>query len=70
MMGAMPGWRARAGAPAPGQLGLFGGGGEPAGPKLEPSQQKVLEALRAVMLEETTPLEALNLLARLQRELK
>ena len=51
----------------PGQLGLFVA--EP-GPKLEPSHQKVLEALRAVKVEETTPLEALNLLAKLQRELK
>ncbi len=57
------------GAPSPGQLGLFGGGAEP-GPKLEPSHQKVLEALRALKLDETTPLDALNLLARLQRELK
>jgi DNA mismatch repair protein MutS len=56
-------------APSPGQLGLFGGGAEP-GPKLEPSQQKVLEALRGVKVDETTPMEALNLLAKLQRELK
>jgi DNA mismatch repair protein MutS len=53
-------------APAPGQLGLFGGGG----PKLEPAQQKVLESLKATKLDELTPLEALNLLAALQRELK
>lgn len=57
------------GAPAPGQLGFFGGVAEP-GPKLEPSHQKVLEPLRAAKLDETTPLEVLNLLARLQRELK
>ena len=55
-------------APSPGQLGLFGGA-EP-GPKLEPSHQKVLEALRGVKVDETTPMEALNLLAKLQRELK
>jgi DNA mismatch repair protein MutS len=61
--------RRTARAPSPGQLGLFGGVAEP-GPKLEPSHQKVLEALRAVKLDETTPLEALNLLAKLQRELK
>jgi len=57
------------GAPSPGQLGLFGGGAEP-GPKLEPSHQKTLEALKAVKVDELTPLDALNLLARLQRELK
>ncbi|WP_233261296.1 DNA mismatch repair protein MutS [Vitiosangium sp. GDMCC 1.1324] len=56
-------------APSPGQLGLFGGVAEP-GPKLEPSHQKVLESLRAMKLDETTPLDALNLLAKLQRELK
>ncbi|WNG58175.1 DNA mismatch repair protein MutS [Archangium gephyra] len=56
-------------APSPGQLGLFGGGSEP-GPKLDPSHQKVLEALRGVKVDETTPMEALNLLAKLQRELK
>ncbi|MET0404934.1 MAG: DNA mismatch repair protein MutS, partial [Cystobacter sp.] len=57
----------RASAPAPGQLGLFGGGG---GAKLEPAQQKVLESLKATKLDELTPLAALNLLAELQRELK
>jgi len=57
------------GAPSAGQLGLFGGVAEP-GPKLEPSHQKVLEALRAAKVDEMTPLEALNLLARLQREMK
>jgi DNA mismatch repair protein MutS len=31
---------------------------------------KVLEALRTTSLDTTTPLEALNLLARLQKELK
>jgi DNA mismatch repair protein MutS len=56
----------RTSAPAPGQLGLFGGGG----PKLEPAQQKVLESLKATKVDELTPLEALNLLAALQRELK
>jgi DNA mismatch repair protein MutS len=55
-------------APAPGQLGLFGGGD--AGPKLAPAQQKVLEALQGASLNELTPLDALNLLAKLQRELK
>ncbi|HYO54670.1 DNA mismatch repair protein MutS [Archangium sp.] len=56
-------------SPSPGQLGLFGGVAE-SGPKLEPSHQKVLDALRALKLDETTPLDALNLLAKLQRELK
>ena len=60
---------AKAAAPAPGQLGLFGGGGE-AGPKLAPAQQKVLESLQTAALNELTPLDALNLLAKLQRELK
>ncbi|MBM7116143.1 DNA mismatch repair protein MutS [Archangium primigenium] len=59
---------AKASAPAPGQLGLFGGGS--AGPTLAPAQQKVLESLQAASLNELTPLEALNLLAKLQRELK
>ncbi|MDY7231065.1 DNA mismatch repair protein MutS [Hyalangium rubrum] len=59
-----------------GQLGLFGGGetgpvaqaqGAPAVPA---EHLKVLEALRSTALDTTTPLEALNLLARLQKELK
>ena len=58
---------AKAAAPSPGQLGLFGGG---EGPKLDPAQQKILEALKAVNPDELTPLEALNLLAKLRRELK
>ncbi len=58
---------------AAGQLGLFGGAGEapvPAGPAVPPEHRKVLEALRDVSLDSTSPLEALNLLARLQKELK
>ena len=58
---------------AAGQLGLFGGeagGGAQAAPAVSPAQQKVLEALRNTSLDTTTPLEALNLLARLQKELK
>jgi DNA mismatch repair protein MutS len=50
---------------AAGQLGLFGG--EAAVP---PAHAKVLEALRNTPLDTTSPLEALNLLARLQKELK
>jgi DNA mismatch repair protein MutS len=57
---------------AAGQLGLFGG--EAAAPQeapaVPPSHLKVLEALRTTSLDTTTPLEALNLLARLQKELK
>jgi DNA mismatch repair protein MutS len=56
-----------------GQLGLFGGeagGGGQAAPAVSPAHQKVLEALRTTSLDTTTPLEALNLLARLQKELK
>ncbi|HSP79686.1 MAG TPA: DNA mismatch repair protein MutS [Myxococcaceae bacterium] len=52
---------------SPAQLGFFVA--EP-GPKLEPSHQKVLDELREVSVDEMTPLEALNLLARLRRELK
>ncbi len=35
-----------------------------------PAQQKVLEALRAASLNDMTPLEAINLLAKLQKDLK
>jgi DNA mismatch repair protein MutS len=58
---------------AAGQLGLFGG--EPAvaappSPPVPTSHAQVLEALRQAPLDTTTPLEALNLLSRLQKELK
>lgn len=36
----------------------------------EAAQQKVLEALRAASLNDMTPLEALSLLAKLQKDLK
>jgi DNA mismatch repair protein MutS len=58
---------------AAGQLGLFGAE-EAAAPQAAPAvpaaHLKVLEALRTTSLDTTTPLEALNLLARLQKELK
>jgi DNA mismatch repair protein MutS len=58
---------------SPGQLGLFYVA-EPTPPPqpaaLPPAQQKVLETLRAVSVNDMTPLEALNLLARLQKDLK
>ncbi|HEX8705501.1 MAG TPA: DNA mismatch repair protein MutS [Myxococcaceae bacterium] len=53
------------------QLGLFGAGEPaPAAPAVPAEHLKVLEALRGTSLDTTTPLEALNLLARLQKELK
>lgn len=57
------------------QLGLFGAAAAPpppaapAAPALSPGQQKALEGLQAARVNELTPLEALNLLAKLQREL-
>jgi DNA mismatch repair protein MutS len=55
-----------------GQLGLFPGAAPaaPAAPAVPAAHLKVLEALRDTALDVTTPLEALNLLARLQKELK
>ncbi|NTX02452.1 DNA mismatch repair protein MutS [Myxococcus sp. CA040A] len=55
-----------------GQLGLFG---EPAPvappvPTLPASHQQALETLKAVSVNTLTPLDALNLLAKLQRELE
>ena len=54
------------------QLGLFGAGeaAAPAAPAVPAEHLKVLEALRGTSLDTTSPLEALNLLARLQKELK
>ncbi|RYZ17317.1 MAG: DNA mismatch repair protein MutS, partial [Myxococcaceae bacterium] len=52
-----------------GQLGLFGGAAPVAVPPVPPAQSEVLEALRAASVDRMTPLEALNLLAKLQREL-
>jgi DNA mismatch repair protein MutS len=63
----------RGGRTAAGQLGLFGGeeaAAPQAAPAVPPAHLKVLEALRSTSLDTTTPLEALNLLARLQKELK
>jgi DNA mismatch repair protein MutS len=56
-----------------GQLGLFYVGEPPPAAQqaaVPPAQQKVLEALRAASLNDMTPLEALNLLAKLQKDLK
>jgi DNA mismatch repair protein MutS len=58
---------------AAGQLGLFGAEAAAApqvAPVVPPAHLKVLEALRTTSLDTTTPLEALNLLAQLQKELK
>jgi DNA mismatch repair protein MutS len=55
------------------QLGLFGGGeagAAQASPAVPAEHLKVLEELRGTSLDTTSPLEALNLLARLQKELK
>jgi DNA mismatch repair protein MutS len=51
---------------SPGQLGLFASDHAPA---LSVGEAKVLAALRELSCDTTTPLEALNLLARLRREL-
>jgi DNA mismatch repair protein MutS len=63
----------RKGASA-GQLGLFVAEPAPAlqasSPSLTPAQQKALDTLKAVTIDRMTPLDALNLLARLQRELE
>ncbi|MBL0694392.1 DNA mismatch repair protein MutS [Comamonas sp. JC664] len=61
----------RAASASPGQLGLFGADPAPtaaAGPT--PAQQKALEGLKAATIDRMTPLDALNLLAKLQRELE
>jgi len=50
-------------APPASQLGLF------AEPRRDPREQEVLDALRALAVEETTPLDALAALARWQRKL-
>jgi DNA mismatch repair protein MutS len=55
-----------AGKPPP-QLPLFVS--EPS-PRLDPEQVAVLEALQAAALDDTTPLEALNLLAGLKKRLE
>ncbi|MBJ6762225.1 DNA mismatch repair protein MutS [Myxococcaceae bacterium JPH2] len=66
---------ARRAAPAAGvstgQLGLFGAEPAPmaAAPAPNPLHQKVVEALQAAAIERMTPLDALNLLAKLQRDL-
>jgi DNA mismatch repair protein MutS len=64
----------RKGASSAGQLGLFVAEPAPAlqasAPAVPPSHQKVLETLKAVTVDRMTPLDALNLLARLQRELE
>jgi DNA mismatch repair protein MutS len=64
---------ARRGASA-GQLGLFvaepAPALQPSSAALSPAQQKVLDTLKAVTIDRMTPLDALNLLARLQRELE
>ena len=53
------------------QLGLFGAGeAAQAAPAVPAEHLKVLEELRSTSLDTTTPLEALNLLARLKKELK
>ncbi|MCY1041576.1 DNA mismatch repair protein MutS [Corallococcus sp. bb12-1] len=52
-----------------GQLGLFGGVAPVAVPPAPPVHSEVLEALRAASVDRMTPLDALNLLAKLQREL-
>ncbi|MBF5040931.1 DNA mismatch repair protein MutS [Aggregicoccus sp. 17bor-14] len=57
--------RTRPAAPTA-QLGLFVAEAPPA---LSPAAQRALEALKSVAVDQTTPLEALNLLARLQKEL-
>jgi DNA mismatch repair protein MutS len=53
-----------------GLLGGVGGGAPQAAPAVPPAQLNVLEALRNTSLDTLTPLEALNLMARLQKELK
>jgi DNA mismatch repair protein MutS len=64
---------ARRGGSTAGQLGLFVAEPAPtlqASPAvLPPAQQKVLEALKAASIDRMTPLDALNLLAKLQRDL-
>jgi DNA mismatch repair protein MutS len=58
---------------AAGQLGLFGAeaaAAPQAAPAVPSAHVKVVEALRNLALDTTTPLEALNLLAQLQKELK
>jgi DNA mismatch repair protein MutS len=66
----------RAARVSAGQLGLFGGEAPApqapasAAPAVPPAHLKVLEALRTTSLDTTSPLEALNLLARLQKDLK
>jgi DNA mismatch repair protein MutS len=56
-------------AVAAGQLGLFGEPVAPA-PALPASHQKALEVLKSAAINNLTPLDALNLLAKLQRELE
>ncbi|HET9449318.1 MAG TPA: DNA mismatch repair protein MutS, partial [Aggregicoccus sp.] len=58
--------RASRGAAPTAQLGLFVA--EPP-PTLEPAAQRALDALRSAPLDQTTPLEALLLLAKLQKDL-
>jgi DNA mismatch repair protein MutS len=48
-----------------GQLGLFGGDGAPT-----PAEEETLDALRTLDLDRTTPLEALDVLARLAARLR
>jgi DNA mismatch repair protein MutS len=52
------------------QLGLFGAADPAPQAAVPPAHQKVMETLRALSLNDMTPLEALNLLAKLQKELK
>ncbi|XXF81595.1 DNA mismatch repair protein MutS [Myxococcaceae bacterium GXIMD 01537] len=52
------------------QLGLFQAAAPAPQPALPAAHQKALEMLRAVSVNDVTPLEALNLLAKLQKELK
>jgi DNA mismatch repair protein MutS len=53
-----------------GQLGLFGGAPvAPAAPPVPPAHAEVLESLRAASIDRMTPLDALNLLAKLKQTL-
>ncbi|MCE9670139.1 DNA mismatch repair protein MutS [Myxococcus stipitatus] len=53
-----------------GQLGLFAPAPVAAAPAVPASHQKAVETLKALSVDRMTPLDALNLLARLQRELE